>query len=53
VGFTHWLDWVWQWSQDPQTPERAFELGQKAIALDDSLPWAHTVLSGAYLYKKQ
>jgi len=31
----------------------AFELAQKAVALDDSLPQAHMVLSRAYLAKKQ
>jgi adenylate cyclase len=46
-------EWVYQWSQNPQTLERAFVLAQKAVALDDSLPRAHEALSYAYLYKKQ
>ncbi|MBI3757845.1 MAG: tetratricopeptide repeat protein [Deltaproteobacteria bacterium] len=46
-------EWVYQWSQDPQTLERAFVLAQKAVALNDSLPAAHEVLSYAYLYKRQ
>ncbi len=53
LGWTHLLEWIYQWSQDPQTLERAFALTQKAIALDDSLPDAHTALSQAYLYRKQ
>ncbi len=33
--------------------ERALELAKKAVALDDSLPLAHTYLGWAYLWKKQ
>ena len=40
-------------SQDSQTLERAFELVQKAVALDDSLPLAHRVLGLVYVWKKQ
>ncbi len=53
LGATHALDWVWQWSQDPQSLERAFALTQKAIALDDSLSMAHSVLGFVYAAKKQ
>jgi adenylate cyclase len=54
VGWTYWMEWVWQWSQDPQTPGRAYEFAQKAVALDDSLPAAHQLLSQVYaLYKGQ
>lgn len=45
--------WLFQWSQDPQTQERGFVFAQQAVALDDSLPEAHTVLAYAYLYKSQ
>ena len=41
------------WSQDPQTLERALALAQQAVALDDSLPGAQTVLGFVYLWKKQ
>ncbi len=33
--------------------ERAFEAAKKAVALDDSLPLAHTYLGWAYVWKKQ
>src|SRR5262249_58044523 len=36
------------WNPDPQTLERALEMAQKAVALDDSLPFAHSVLSWVY-----
>ena len=45
--------WVYQWSQDPQTLEHAFGMAQQAVALDDSLPIAHEMLAYVYLYKRQ
>jgi adenylate cyclase len=53
LGRTYLVEWIFQWSQDPQTLERAFALEQKAITLDDSLPVAHGALSYVYLWKKQ
>ncbi|MBI3304323.1 MAG: adenylate/guanylate cyclase domain-containing protein, partial [Deltaproteobacteria bacterium] len=53
LGATYFREWVDQWSQDPQTLEQFFTLEQKAIALDDSLPVAHTLLGWAYVWKKQ
>jgi adenylate cyclase len=53
LGFTYFLEWAWQWSQGPQSLEQAFALEQRAIALDDSLPYAHNILGQVYLYKKQ
>ena len=45
LGWTYSLEWIFRWSQDPQTLERAFALAQQAVALDDSLPVAHSLLS--------
>lgn len=53
LGFTYWQTWALQWSQDPATLERAFELAQKAIVMDDSLPMAHRILGHVYLWKKE
>ncbi len=53
LGATYFAEWVWLWSQDPQTLERAFELAQKAIALDDSLSQAQGILGLTYLWRKQ
>jgi tetratricopeptide (TPR) repeat protein len=48
---------VWQWagqlSPDPQTLEQAFAAAQKAVALNDFLPWAHSTLGAVYLWQKQ
>jgi adenylate cyclase len=53
LGSTYLIEWNFFWSQDPNSLEQAFELAQKAIALDDSLPGGHQVLGNVYLWKKQ
>jgi adenylate cyclase len=53
LGGTYLCDWIHQWSQAPQTLERAFALAQRAIALDDALPVAHRVLGYVYVWNKQ
>jgi tetratricopeptide (TPR) repeat protein len=47
------LQWAFQLSHDPQTLEQALAMAQKAVALSDSLPWAHTQLGYVYLFQKQ
>ena len=53
LGFTYLVEWVQQWNQDPQTLERAVDLAQRAVTLDDALPLAHSVLGRVYQYKNQ
>ncbi|MBI3796631.1 MAG: tetratricopeptide repeat protein [Deltaproteobacteria bacterium] len=53
LGWTYFVEWVWRWSADPQTLERALALAQQALALDDSLPRAHSILSNVYAQKQQ
>jgi TolB-like protein/tetratricopeptide (TPR) repeat protein len=53
LSFTHWTDWYSQWSQGSQSLERASEMAQRAVALDDSLPGAHIILGIVYLWQKQ
>ena len=53
LGWTYWFDGFFQWSQNPQTLGRTFELAQQAIALDDFLPLAHRLLGLVYLGQKQ
>jgi adenylate cyclase len=50
---SHLVEWSLGWSMDPQSLERAFQLGRRAIDLDDSTPEAHRVLGCVYLWKKQ
>src|SRR6266851_3226569 len=53
LGFSYWQEWIQQWTHDPHTLDRAFQLEQQAIALDDSLPVAHMALGETYLFKKR
>ncbi|HEV8717559.1 MAG TPA: adenylate/guanylate cyclase domain-containing protein [Candidatus Binatia bacterium] len=53
LGMTYLMEWDLRWSPDPQNLERALESAQRAIALDDSLPVAHGLLSLIYARKKQ
>src|SRR5581483_1730037 len=53
LGWTYWQEGVWRWSADPQTLERALALVQQALALDDSLPAAHSLLSMVYVRQQQ
>ncbi len=48
--------YLWEWFSyggQEQTLERASELAQKAVALDESLPFAHFVLGWVYVMQKQ
>jgi TolB-like protein/Flp pilus assembly protein TadD len=52
LGATHYLEWIWRWSQEAQTLEQALAMAQRAVALDDSLPRAHGLLGMIYTQKK-
>ncbi|NOT56508.1 MAG: tetratricopeptide repeat protein, partial [Deltaproteobacteria bacterium] len=53
LGLTYHAEWIMHWSADPQTLERALALAQQALALDDTLPIAHSLLSYVYVRKQQ
>jgi adenylate cyclase len=53
LGWTYYLEWIFRWNTDSQTLERALALAQQALALDDSLPNAHSLLSLVYAQKQQ
>jgi tetratricopeptide (TPR) repeat protein len=53
LSATYSFAWVWRWSADPQTLERASVLAHQAVALDDSLPQAHSSLSWVYAQHQQ
>jgi adenylate cyclase len=53
LGWTHQMD-VWFGSKSPEkSMERASELAQKAIALNDALDTPHSLLCHMYLMKRQ
>jgi adenylate cyclase len=51
LGWTYLMALIQQWTPAPQTLQRAFELEQKALALDDALPRAHVILSWVYTFQ--
>src|SRR3989454_1357297 len=51
LGWTYWVES--HFSPDPQHLEQAVALAQQAIALDDSLPVAHSLVSLVYGRKQQ
>jgi TolB-like protein/class 3 adenylate cyclase/Tfp pilus assembly protein PilF len=50
LSFNHFLEWVFRWNED-QVLEVALELAQKAVALDDTSPLAHTQLGWMHLWR--
>jgi tetratricopeptide (TPR) repeat protein len=53
LGWTYVLEWNSFWTQDSRSLEQAFSLAQKALALDDSLAYAHALLGSIYLQQKE
>jgi len=53
LGYTYWAEWVFGLSAGTQTLERALALAQQAVALDDSRPEAHSLLSSIHAQKQQ
>ena len=53
LGSTYYEEWSHQWSQDSQNLSHAFELAQKALALDNNLAEAHGLLGHVYMWKKE
>jgi adenylate cyclase len=54
LGLVYFRDFFFRWSRDPaQSLRHALELAQRAVALDDTLPLAHQVLSLVYLFQRQ
>jgi TolB-like protein/cytochrome c-type biogenesis protein CcmH/NrfG len=53
LGWTYVSDWTFQWSQEPQALEKASELAQKALLLNDSLPGAYLLLGSVCAWRKE
>ncbi len=53
LGVTYFFEAANQWSQDPLTLQRALELEQKALALDETVSRAHWTLGYIYPRLKQ
>jgi adenylate cyclase len=53
LSWTYFVEWLYQWTQDPGGLNRALEAAKKAVALDDSSSDAHLVLGWNFLWEKQ
>jgi adenylate cyclase len=54
LGWNYFLEARFGWSESPaESLKIAFEYGQKAIALNDTLDWSHMLLASIYLVKRQ
>jgi adenylate cyclase len=53
LAATHFYEWSLGWSHDPRTLEQAFELAQRSISIDESIPLGHAMLGQVYLWEKQ
>jgi adenylate cyclase len=53
LGLNYQLGWALLLSQDTDALERAFQLEQRAIGINNSLPAPYGVLSGIYVQKGQ
>jgi adenylate cyclase len=53
LSATYWLEWFSQWSADAQNLQRAAEIAQQAIVLDESLSQPHRILGLVKLLQKQ
>ena len=54
LGSCHWFDAFYGWSKlPPKSIERAFELVQKALSLDDSLAQPNEIISRIYVLQRK
>ena len=53
LGFTHLMEWAFQWNQSPQAIQKARDISQKAVDLDESLHITHQVLGYIAVFQKQ
>jgi adenylate cyclase len=52
LGWTYVSDWSFQWRQSPEALEKASELAQKALFIDDALPGAYRLLGSVCAFRK-
>jgi hypothetical protein len=54
LAATYRQDWNYEWTADlPAAEQQAFELAQKSVACDPSLPDGHVQLAYLHLYKRE
>ena len=53
LSWAYYNEWLYQWTNDSAGLDRAIGAAEKAVALDDSLSEAHSVMGWLSLWKKQ
>ena len=54
LGWTHFWDARFGWSESPaKSLQRAFELAQKALSMEEAIDMGHSLLAGIYLVMRQ
>jgi adenylate cyclase len=54
LSLTHLVDAIYGWSKDPnESARKAYELANKALSLDDSLDFPHSLLGGLYAHMRE
>jgi adenylate cyclase len=54
LAYTYVADALWGWSQDPhESGRKAYQMANKALALDDSLDIPHWILGVIYVYMRE
>jgi adenylate cyclase len=51
--WTKLTEWNQGWAKDAQVLDEAFDLAEKAVALDETLPESHVLLGDVYLWRGQ
>ena len=51
LGYLHWAAMATGWDPDPRHMDKAAEFSSKALALEDSLPWAYITLGQLALWR--
>jgi adenylate cyclase len=53
LSWAHLQSWQFGWNTDPESLERARELAERGIVVDDTLVAGHSLLAQIYLWKKE
>ena len=53
LAWLHFVNWEFQWIEEPSELERSLAAAEKAVALDDMLADAHTVLGWDLVWTRQ
>jgi len=54
LSFTHMMDYINQWNEaDDQSLERAYEIAQEGVQLNEFYPWSRIAFGNAFLWKRQ